>query len=155
MQLLGRHFHWDVCPTSYVAKAVSTSSSLILKSDLSMFSVLVDGITPPCPTFNHHGLGNFPPKYFSNPSPSFHPNYLPTTYPSSSLYPKDLFVYPSVFQGYHNSLLIIFPVFSFFLLKSTLHRAAGFAYLRDEPDHVSFLVQNFPKVSEQGIHVLL
>lgn len=140
MQLLGRHFHWDVCPTSYVAKTVSTSSSLILKSDLSMFSVLVDGITLPCPTFNHHGLGNFPPKYFSNPSPSFHPNYLPTTYPSSSLNPKDLFVYPSVFQGYHNSLLIIFPVFSFFSSNPLFIELLDLPILRDEPDHVRFLV---------------
>lgn len=92
---------------------------------------------------------------FLKPIFFFQPNYLSTTYPSSSLYPNDLFVYPSIFQVYHNSLLIIFPVFSFFLLKSALHRTARFAYLSDQADHVSFLVQNFPTVSEQGIHVLL
>lgn len=89
IQLLGRHFHWDVSPISYVAKAINIFSSLTLKSDLlscSLFWLMAPLCHFPRPV-NHHVLGIFPSKYFSNSSCSYHPNYLSILFSLSQLPP--------------------------------------------------------------------
>lgn len=116
-----RHFYRDVCPTSYVAKAVNVSSSLILKWYLlSVSFILIDGTTLPSPTSNQSSCPrNFFLLNIFIPISSFHLNYLSTTYPSIHPLLSILSTYLSVpvYFKVITSLLIIFPVVSVFFLN--------------------------------------